>query len=90
MIHHGDLDKPCKAGEAFDLIHKNDNFRLANWIFNAQPLQHGVRMFARETVRHTVDNIDSSTFNFIKEFVMLVTTPKSVQQRKLISDTYII
>ena len=74
MILHGDLDKACKAGEVFDLIHKNDNFRLANWIFNAQALQHEVRMFARElTVRYKVDNIETSTFSFIRVSVMLVT-----------------
>ena len=56
QILHGVLNRnltKCKPGEDFDLIMKNDNFHLANWIFNAQPLQHKVRSFARMTVRRS-------------------------------------
>jgi len=52
QIYHGEIDPSltsCKAGDDFDLILKNDNFFLANWIFNAQPLQHTVRRFNRTT-----------------------------------------
>ncbi|XP_063693286.1 uncharacterized protein LOC134825086 [Bolinopsis microptera] len=54
VLLHGNIQKnltSCKAGEDFDLILKNDNRRLANWIFNAQPLQHDVEFFSKKTIK---------------------------------------
>ncbi|XP_063692900.1 uncharacterized protein LOC134824853 [Bolinopsis microptera] len=51
ILLHGKINKTvsCKTGDDFDLILKNDNDRLANWILNAQPLQHEVRKFSKKT-----------------------------------------
>lgn len=49
-ILRGKLDRnltSCKAGDPFDLILKVNNFNAMNWIFNAQPLQHEVRIFEK-------------------------------------------
>jgi len=51
VLLRGDIQKnltSCKAGDNFDLILKNDNRRLANWIFNAQALQHDVEGYSRK------------------------------------------
>jgi len=55
VILRGDIQKnltSCKAGENFDLILKNDNRRLANWIFNAQPLQHDAEYYDRASFKN--------------------------------------
>lgn len=50
ILLHGKINKHhCKSGDDFDLILKNDNDRLANFIFNAQPLQHEVKKFSKIT-----------------------------------------
>ena len=49
-ILHGKLDSnltSCKAGEPFDLILKINNFHAMSWIFNAQALQYGVKVFCK-------------------------------------------
>ena len=61
-ILRGKLDRnltSCKAGEPFDLILKVNNFNAISWIFNAQPLQHEVRIFERCTTNRVavVDDI---------------------------------
>jgi len=49
-ILSGQIDKnltSCRAGEPFDIIFKVNNFHAMSWIFNAQPLQYGVKEFAK-------------------------------------------
>ena len=55
-LFKGKLDRnltSCKAGEPFDLILKVNNFNAMSWIFNAQPLQYGVRMFRKKIEKYT-------------------------------------
>jgi len=63
-ILHGKIDvndTSCKAGDPFDLILKVNNFYQMSWIFNAQPLQHGVREFCKPLQNQRVFQDDGKT-----------------------------
>ena len=61
----GKLDRnltSCKAGEPFDLILKVNNFNAMSWIFNAQPLQYGVKEF-RKRIANTKTAVQTDENN---------------------------